>query len=460
MPCIWSVYGNDRGVEIFKLLLALAKQIESFIHGCYKDTWIQSAMTLTNISEYVSSIGFNLELCRIAFCKNCAAIGLTLDEVDGISKGEVEIVEKKASIDVDALFDKVLLIMPSLSHENKDLAIYLLRRLKRVKPIPASIMSIFSLISTNDGGFFGKLFKRIQQPVRLGTCGSGATVDKAMWLETVVAVKTFYGPDDPDFMKEVEILKGLCHPNITSMFCSAMDRRRCSIIMELMDEDLHALMQRRLDANSDSPPFSILEAYDIMLQIGEGVNYLHNKKIVHRDLKSMNILVKSMDKGESKFGYVHAKVNDFGLSKIKATNTRFSTLTTNTGTNKWMAPEIILLNGGSQERHAKNAKMPKYPHKVDVYSFAMVCYEILTGQVPFFQIMTPSIVKTKVLNGNRPELPLYCPPKVKTLIEECWNQEPIKRPSFDNICKRLKYLKCLLMTSKSLQLQLCKFCIY
>lgn len=108
-----------RGVEIFRLLLALAKQIENFVQGCCENMWIQSAMTLTNVSEYVSSLGFNLELCRVAFCKDCAATGLTVDEVDDINRGEVEVVEKNASADVDTLVDKVVLTMPSLSIETR-----------------------------------------------------------------------------------------------------------------------------------------------------------------------------------------------------------------------------------------------------------------------------------------------------------------------------------------------------
>jgi serine/threonine protein kinase len=76
--------------------------------------------------------------------------------------------------------------------------------------------------------------------------------------------------------------------------------------MELLDENLHDLIQRKpLDA-----PFELLEAIDIMLQIAEGMLYLHQNKVIHRDLKSMNILVMC---GE----HVSIKVVDFGLSKIK-----------------------------------------------------------------------------------------------------------------------------------------------
>ena len=268
-------------VETFKLLLALAKQVESFVQGCCKDSWIQSAMTLTNVWEYVASVGFHMELCRVALCMECAATGgLTLNEVEEIHKAEVEVVKKKAFADVDTLFEKVILEMPSLSSENKDLACYLIQRLKQVKPIPASGLHVSGSPSEGSSGFLGRLFKWVKPGGQLGRGASG-TVDKAIWLGTPVAKKTFFGTENPDFMKEVEVLSPLCHPNVMSVFCSAKNKKSCSIIMELMDEDLYHLMQRRLEENNP-PPFPILEAVDIMLQIGEGVKYLHNQRVVHR----------------------------------------------------------------------------------------------------------------------------------------------------------------------------------
>jgi hypothetical protein len=80
----------------------------------------------------------------------------------------------------------------------------------------------------------------------------------------------------------------------------------------------------------------------------------------------------------------------------------------------------------------------------------MVCYEILTGYVPFHEEGVERIVKEKVVNGERPSLPQHCPPLLKALIEKCWIQEPEERPSFAMICSELKYLKYLLMTGKHL----------
>ncbi|KAG0610867.1 hypothetical protein M758_7G098000 [Ceratodon purpureus] len=438
-------------VETFKLLLALAKQVESFVQGCCKDSWIQSAMTLTNVWEYVASVGFHMELCRVAFCMECAATGgLTVNEVEEIHKAEVEVVKKKASADVDTLFEKVILEMPSLSSENKDLACYLIQRLKQVKPIPASGLHVSGSPPEGsngcDGGFLGRLFKWVKPGGQLGRGASG-TVDKAIWLGTPVAKKTFYGAENPDFMKEVEVLSPLCHPNVMSVFCSAKNKKSCSIIMELMDEDLYTLMQRRLEENNP-PPFSILEAIDIMLQIGEGVKYLHNGRVVHRDLKSMNILVKIFT-GKDLDGYVHAKVADFGLSRTKEKSVRYSSMTYNVGSSRWMPPEIIKLDT-SDTGSSTMTRTQKHPMKCDSYSFGMVCFEILTGDIPYPTVHDLKEVKKLIIQGQRPELPKdckNCPPMLKDLIEKCWSWNPEERPTFSIICSVLKYMKYSLMRS-------------
>ncbi|KAG0558325.1 hypothetical protein KC19_10G019300 [Ceratodon purpureus] len=145
----------------------------------------------------------------------------------------------------------------------------------------------------------------------------------------------------------------------------------------------YSLMQERLELGNGGRPFSISEALDIMLQVAEGMLYLHEMQIVHcRDLKSLNILVKHMKATEVGINNVHVKV----------------------GTTRWMAPETIpLMNeDGHVESHRED--LLKYPSKVDVYSYGMVCFEILTG--------------------------IHAFPK------------PDERPRFDYICAELRHLKC------------------
>ena len=162
---------------------------------------------------------------------------------------------------------------------------------------------------------------------------------------------------------------------------------------------------------------------------------MHEKRIVHHDLKSLNILVKCVMRTELtglEFEYVQAKVSDFGLSKTKETSTRYSNQTPNTGTTRWMAPEVMISNSKGK---------PSYPFKADVYSFAMVCYEVLTGLVPFHDIKVGAM-KQRILAGEplqeHLKLPSGCPQKLKSLIYKCWSLDAEERPCFGEICEVLR----------------------
>jgi serine/threonine protein kinase len=85
----------------------------------------------------------------------------------------------------------------------------------------------------------------------------------------------------------------------------------------------------------------------MMLQIGQGMLYLHENRVVHRDLKAQNILVKSRKDGDTT--YLYAKVADFGLSKTKEKSSSYSNLTSNIGTTRWMAPKLMLMQDISKQ---------------------------------------------------------------------------------------------------------------
>ena len=345
-------------------------------------------------------------------------------------------------------------------------------------------------------------------------------------VENHVAQKRFVPAYNEDFQNEILILPYLKHPNIISLVGYAVDNRSCSIIMELMDGDLHNYMYRKLHRMTLGGPFTIDDAIRVMLQIAEGMDYVHRKNVVHRDLKSCNILVRQTNV-EGK--HLDIKVADFGLSKqMKPGND----LHFNVGTLSWMAPEVMRLKGMSRRRTSKffyfsNAvgniplmsekRLKKFPNpfKSDIYSFGIVCFEILTGKAPTFHLkdgsgnafaqkltifllfpllegliklkdpQKTSIVvfnfkrdlyraiillmglhlelkfkrdqneelkekvmkrdqneelKEKVMAGHRPILPDYCPPKLKALIESCWNKDASKRPTFAQIIMVLKGL--------------------
>ena len=245
-------------------------------------------------------------------------------------------------------------------------------------------------------------------------------------------------------------MEGLCHPNIVSLLWHARDKHNWPyMVLELMDGDLSSFMEERMvecETVGDSP-FSILEAVHMMLQVGEGMRFLHDKGIVHRDLKSGNILVKHVKATEvGTVSYVHVKVADFGLSRTKEKSKTYSNQTVNQGTTRWMAPEMMRIVNDDGHGEFQGEGELRYPFKVDVYSFAMVCFEILTGDMPFPNL-TPNEVKKKVLDGERPQIPDHCPERLRSLIEACWRREPEERPRFGVICDELRHIKCAYLMS-------------
>ncbi|CAD6341263.1 unnamed protein product [Miscanthus lutarioriparius] len=141
-----------------------------------------------------------------------------------------------------------------------------------------------------------------------------------------------------------------------------------------------------------------------------GMAYLHNEPnvVIHRDLKPRNILLVNSAAN-------HLKVGDFGLSKIiKAQHVNdVYKMTGETGSYRYMAPEVF--------------KHRKYDKKVDIFSFAMILYEIILYDRRCWKVIHPS--------------PTTEPYEAANLVELCWSGDISLRPSFLEILKRLEKLK-------------------
>ncbi|CAN4093644.1 unnamed protein product [Withania somnifera] len=162
----------------------------------------------------------------------------------------------------------------------------------------------------------------------------------------------------------------------------------------------------------------------IAMDAASGMEYLHSKNIVHFDLKCDNLLVSLRDPQRP-----ICKVGDFGLSRIK-----HNTLVSGgvRGTLPWMAPE--LLNGSSN----------RVSEKVDVFSFGITMWEILTGEEPYANMHCGAIIGGILKNTLRPPIPERCYPEWKKLMEQCWSADPEARPSFTEIRNRLKSMSAVL----------------
>jgi hypothetical protein len=274
--------------------------------------------------------------------------------------------------------------------------------------------------------------------------GSFGSVHETNWLGETYAMKIHKRGLKECLKAEIKALAGLQHPHVIRLVGCAEEEGKCLYLMERMDKSLSKMLE---DCS-----LSLVQRVDMMLQIAEGVRYLHSKNLVHRDLKPENILVKHDNSGPETLmlaplveDFWIAKVSDFGTMKEKMESMAYVGQTMNVGTTMFMAPEMYQLED--------SAKRPErfHPMKTDVYSFALICFVVLTSEstpFPFEELMNPSVreFKDRVRRGKRPKLPANCPVDLSDLIQQCWDGNQDGRPNFDYICTELRQIKDFLLT--------------
>ncbi|XP_044429310.1 uncharacterized protein [Triticum aestivum] len=257
--------------------------------------------------------------------------------------------------------------------------------------------------------------------------GTFGTVYHGKWRGSDVAIKRisdrcFVGkPSEEqrmktDFWNEACKLSSLHHPNVVAFYGVVLDGPGGSVatVTEYMaNGSLRQALQRH-----ENRIFDRRRRLLIVMDVAFGMEYLHGRNIVHFDLKSDNLLVNLRDPQRP-----ICKVGDLGLSKVKC-----QTLISGgvRGTLPWMAPE--LLNGSSN----------LVSEKVDVFSFGIVMWELLTGEEPYADLHYGAIIGGIVNNTLRPLVPESCDPQWRSLMEQCWSAEPTERPSFTEVVKRLR----------------------
>ncbi|KAJ0986426.1 hypothetical protein J5N97_004782 [Dioscorea zingiberensis] len=249
--------------------------------------------------------------------------------------------------------------------------------------------------------------------------GAHSRLYQGIYKDQAVAVKIIRQPDDDEngemasrlekqFTREATLLSHLYHRNVIKLAGACKNEPVLCIITEYLSGGslrsfLHKLQHKSL-------PLQTLVA--IALDIARGMEYIHSQGVIHRDLKPENIL---FDKDFC------VKIADFGIACEEA---NCDALAEDPGTYRWMAPEMI--------------KHKPYSHKVDVYSFGLLLWEMVTGTIPY-QEMTPIQAAFAVVDKNlRPVIPEDCPAALGCLIKKCWALQPEKRPEFWQIVKVLE----------------------
>eukprot|EP01118_Nematostelium_gracile_P007817 TRINITY_DN2567_c0_g2_i7.p1 TRINITY_DN2567_c0_g2~~TRINITY_DN2567_c0_g2_i7.p1 ORF type:complete len:366 (-),score=84.12 TRINITY_DN2567_c0_g2_i7:93-1190(-) len=251
----------------------------------------------------------------------------------------------------------------------------------------------------------------IQHPSQQGATGG---ILKGIYFGIDVAIKQLRTQSEANkkaFENELQLLFQLHHPNIVSFMGITQDDK---IVLEWcsggdLDQIIH----------DTGKIFTIGEVINITTQIAKGLAYLHSKNIIHKDIKSRNIL---LDRNGV------PKIADYGLSNLKNSTLSLTQdeVDQPKGTSHWMAPEIF--------------QGEPYNIKADIYSFAVVIWEMLTNEFPFENFNHYQLFAKVGMNGERPDIPQDCPETFSQLIERCWDQEPKSRPPMEDVVQQLEKL--------------------
>ncbi|KAJ8538637.1 hypothetical protein K7X08_029933 [Anisodus acutangulus] len=299
---------------------------------------------------------------------------------------------------------------------------FLLKKLDGVEQINKILLPSSILVGSND----------YHVKSRLGSWGGH--VKEIQWLGETFALRNFFGEVEP-LHAEISLVFSLSHPNILQYHCGFYDEERKEgyLVMELMNNTLATYIKEHSNQRK-RPPFSTCAAVDIMLQIARGMEYLHSRNIYHGELNPSHVLLKARTEC-----YFHTKLKGFGLTSIKST---YKTANQNPADSIiWYAPEVL----AEQEKPGSKCTY-KYTEKADVYSFGMICFQILTGKVPFDEghLQGEKVVRN-IRAGERPLFPYPSPKYLVNLTRRCWHTNPNLRPRFSALCRILRYIKKVLV---------------
>ncbi|KAI5932198.1 Mitogen-activated protein kinase kinase kinase 10 [Manis javanica] len=267
-------------------------------------------------------------------------------------------------------------------------------------------------------------FHELQLEEIIGVGGFGK-VYRALWHGEEVAVKAARLDPERDpavtaeqVRQEARLFGVLQHPNIIALRGACLSPPHLCLVMEYARGGALS----RVLAGRRVPPHVLV---NWAVQVARGMNYLHSDApvpIIHRDLKSINILILEAIENHSLSDTV-LKITDFGLAREWHKTTKMSAA----GTYAWMAPEVIRLSLFSKSS--------------DVWSFGVLLWELLTGEVPYREIDALAVAYGVAMNKLTLPIPSTCPEPFARLLEECWDPDPHGRPDFRSILKQLEVIE-------------------
>jgi serine/threonine protein kinase len=272
-----------------------------------------------------------------------------------------------------------------------------------------------------------KLLRKIPwTEIKLGeTLGEGSfgIVYKGTWKHggtvAIKKIKGTLGTEAVDELKEeAAVMARLNSQYIVRVYGLCWDQQSYAMVMEFMpNKTLYHLLQDEEQfpkQPKDMLPWPI--RYSIAKDIAYGLRFLHDEKIIHRDLKSLNVLL-THD--------FQAKLADFGLAKVKVHSSEASG---KPGSLRWMAPETL------------NITRPKYSFASDVYAYGITAWEIAAREFPYKNTIDDSLIKSAVKEGEREKIPEGCPAAFAELIQACWSGAVSERPTMEMVVNALEQI--------------------
>lgn len=243
--------------------------------------------------------------------------------------------------------------------------------------------------------------------------GSFSNLYRGYYCGQEVAVKILKELQDDasqyqEFLQEVSIMRKVRHKNVVQFIGACTRKPNLCIVFEYMSSGSVYDWIRREGA------LSLTQVVKVCMEVSRGMDYLHQRKIIHRDLKAANLL---LDENGT------VKIADFGVARMIEVSGH---MTAETGTYRWMAPEVI--------------EHKPYDEKADVFSFGVVMWELLTCKIPYSDMTPLQAAVGVVQKGLRPLLPPNCPPQLAALMTACWDASPLHRPSFKELTPQLQLL--------------------
>ena len=284
-------------------------------------------------------------------------------------------------------------------------------------------------------------YRDLKMEERVGA-GSFSQIYQGRWKHTIVAIKELTGikgllanleaetnsqvsEDDlrdttdaqklvNEFRSEVLVMSRLHHPNILLLVGACSDFPHLCIVTEYLR---HGSLYDALHARDRKELITSHLQVQWLSETASGMNYLHQQGLMHRDLKSLNVLLDDV---------WHAKLCDFGLAKVLGDASQQRNMTSGIGSILWMAPELLMED--------------EYSFSADVYSWGIVAWEIMSPGEQLYPEISQYDIPRRIVAGMRPPQSPVWPVCICSVMSKSWDASATLRPSFDDIVVQLKCL--------------------